>query len=240
MKPRIGISMNYHDADYGVESAYIDLPYFSVIEEFGALPFPICPTDNIVQLNSILGHLDGVMFTGGGDIDSALWGERLHKKTNVIHPRRQRFELLLYEQVRKIDQPVLALCLGMQLINVAHGGSIHQHLPDLDLDDDVDHGNQNRLVEHTITLDSHSKLIEWVQTECVSVNSGHHQAINKLGDGLTPLAVADDQIIEAYKASDYPFLLAVQWHPERDLANPLNRLIFDKFFQAAAQSLQKV
>jgi len=240
MKPRIGISMNYHDADYGVESAYIDLPYFSVIEEFGALPFPICPTDNIVQLNAVLGHLDGVMFTGGGDIDSALWDEHPHKKAKLIHPRRQRFELMLYEQVRKLEQPILALCLGMQLINVAHGGSIHQHLPDLDLDEDVDHGDHNRLAEHAVTLDSNSKLIQWVQTQCLNVNSGHHQAVNKLGDGLTPLAVADDQIIEAYKACDYPFLLAIQWHPERDLANRLNRLIFDKFLQAAAQSLQKV
>jgi len=240
MKPRIGISMNYHDADYGAESAYIDLPYFSALEEFGALPFPICPTDNILHLSAVLGHLDGIMFTGGGDIDPALWGERPHKKTKLIHPRRQRFELLLYEQVRKLEMPILALCLGMQLINVAHGGSIHQHLPDLDLDEDVDHGDHNRLAEHNITLDSHSKLTQWVQTQSIIVNSGHHQAVKKLGDGLTSLAVTDDHIIEAYKASNYPFLLAVQWHPERDLANPLNRLIFDKFLQTAAQQLQKV
>ena len=240
MKPRIGISMNYCQADYGVESAYLDLPYFSVLEEFGALPFPICPTDNILQLSAILGHLDGIMFTGGGDIDSALWGEQLHKKAKLIHPRRQRFELMLYEQARKVELPILALCLGMQLINVAHGGSLHQHLPDLDLDEDVDHGNQDRLVEHPITLDTDSRFTQWVKTDRMNVNSGHHQSVNKLGDGLTSLAVSDDQIVEAYKANDYPFLLAVQWHPERDLANQLNRLIFEKFLQASAQKLQKV
>lgn len=80
MKSRIGVSMNYHLSEDGMERAYLDEPYFALVEKFGAIPIPICPTDNIVQLDALLGPLDGIIFTGGLDLDSALWGEELHKK----------------------------------------------------------------------------------------------------------------------------------------------------------------
>lgn len=233
MKPRIGISMNYHVAAEGIERAYLDMPYFSYVEEFGGLPFPICPTDNVVQLNAILGHVDGVLFTGGLDLDSALWNEVLHKKAELIHPRRQRFDLMLYEQVQKRKLPVLAMCLGMQMINVAHGGSLYQHLDDLDFEVEVDHGGEEGLTEHVVNLDLGSNLYEWVQMERMTVNSRHHQGIHVLGDGLKPVAVAEDGIVEAFERDDYPFLLGVQWHPERDLSNQADRMLMEKLLEAS-------
>ncbi len=238
MKPRIGVSMNYHLSEDGVERAYLDTPYFSYVEELGGLPFPICPTDNVVQLDAILSHVDGVLFTGGHDLDPALWNEDLHRETQLIHSRRQRFDLLLYQYVQKHKLPVLAMCLGMQTINVAHGGSLHQHLPDedYDFDEEVDHGGEDGMTEHPVRVYPNSKLYKMVYSEQFQVNSAHHQGINVLGDGLQIAAVAPDGIIEAFEKPGYPFLLAVQWHPERDLSNPVNHVIFDHFLKAAKNS----
>ena len=241
MKPRIGLSMNYHLADEGVERAYLDLPYFAYVEEFGGLPVPICPTDNIVQLDAILSQVDGVLFTGGYDLDPALWDEDLHSETILVHPRRQRFDLMLYQHVTKHQLPVLGLCLGMQMINVAHGGSLHQHLPDLDYDYDVevDHGGEDGMTEHVLKVNTSSRLYELVQTETVKVNSAHHQGVHILGDGLRGSGVAEDGIVEAFERPDYPaFLMAVQWHPERDLSNPLNHAIVESFLEATRQAEQ--
>ena len=233
MKPRIGLSMNYHLSEEGAERAYLDKEYFEYVDHLGALPFPICPTDNIVALNAILGHLDGVIFTGGLDLDAALWDERTHKKAQLVHPRRQRFDLMLYDQVQKQKLPILALCLGMQVINVAHGGSLHQHLPDLKRKLSIDHGGLGKMTEHPIVLEYGSSLFGWLQTEQILVNSGHHQAINCLGDGLTCSARAGDGIIEAFERADYPFLLAIQWHPEKDLNHPVYHAIMEKFLDAS-------
>ena len=235
MKPRIGISMNYHVAPEGVERAYLDMTYFSVVEEFGGLPFPICPTDNIVQLNAILGHVDGMLFTGGLDLDPTLWDEELHREAQLVHPRRQRFDLMLYEQVRKRELPILALCFGMQLINVAHGGSLHQHLPDLEFDIEVDHGGEEGMTEHVIQCDSDSRLFDWVKMGQFPVNSAHHQGVCLLGQGLKPSAVAEDGIVEAFEHSEYPFLVGAQWHPERNLSNPVNRTIIEEFLTASTR-----
>jgi putative glutamine amidotransferase len=233
MKPRIGISMNYHVVAEGIERAYLDMPYFSFVEEIGGLAFPICPTDNVLQLNTILGHVDGVLFTGGLDLDSMLWEENLHRESHLVHPRRQRFELMLYEQAQKRELPILALCFGMQMINVAQGGSLHQHLPDLDFGVEVDHGSDEGMSEHVVNCDLGSHLFDWTHAEQFKVNSGHHQGINNLGDRLQAVAVAEDGLIEAFERNDYPFLLGVQWHPERNLANPINRTIMDEFLKAS-------
>jgi len=140
---------------------------------------------------------------------------------------------MLYEQVQKRELPILALCFGMQMINVAHGGSLHQHLPDLELDIDVDHGGEKGMREHVIHCDLGSHLFDWVQSEQFKVNSVHHQGIDRLGEGLKPAAVAEDGLVEAFERSDYPFLLGVQWHPERNLADSVNRTIMEKFLEAS-------
>jgi putative glutamine amidotransferase len=231
MKPRIGISMKYRTNEDDTEWAYLDHRYFDVIADLGVIPIPIVPVENIVTLNAILSQVNGVIFTGGGDLNPALYDEQAHKKTNIIHPRRQRFELLLYEQTIKQRLPVLGISLGIQLINVAQGGSLHQHLPDLD--SEVDHGTSDKYIpNHLLTLHKKSKLYNWLKVEQISVPSCHHQGINRLGKGLLPAAVAEDGLVEVIELSDYPFLLAVQWHPERDIEMPGNRLIFNKFIDA--------
>jgi putative glutamine amidotransferase len=230
MKPRIGIGMNYRTTDEGSECAYLDHHYFDVLADLGAMPIPIIPTEDVLLLDAILKELDGVLFTGGLDIDPSLWDQDLHEETRLLHPRRQRFDLLLYEQVQKHRLPVMGICLGIQMINVAHGGSLHQYLPDVN--DEVDHGDEEHTTAHTVTLEPKSQIHAWLQIDQITVPSCHQQGIDRLGKGLVAAGTTEDGLVEAIERPGYPFLLAVQWHIERDMAQPLSRTIFDQFLDA--------
>ena len=235
MKPRIGIGMNFRSTEEGVERAYLDSPYFDVPANLGVMPIPIVPTENVVLLDAILGQLDGVVLTGGLDLDSSLWGEPLHEQSELVHPRRQRFDFLLYELAQKHKLPLLAICLGIQVVNVAHGGGLCQHIPDLE--GEIDHGGgESGWTYHEVEPIRDSRLGKWFRSEKITVPSSHHQGVDRLGEGLQVAAVAEDGIIEAIERLDYPnFFLAVQWHPERDINKPGCRILFDKFFEAAAK-----
>jgi putative glutamine amidotransferase len=228
MKPKIGISMNYCLTDEGTERAYLDTGYFEYVAQAGAMPFPIPPIENIVLLDALLNQFDGILFTGGRDLDPGLWHESQHEETQLLHPRRQRFEFMLYEQVKKRRLPILAICLGIQMINIAHGGSLHQHLPDLE--QAIDHGGVE-IAKHPVLLNPESQMYQWFKQEQIVVNSFHHQAVNRLGDNLLAAAVAPDGIIEAVEEPGYSFLLALQWHPERDPDNSVNSTIMERFLQ---------
>jgi len=234
MKPRIGISMNYRINENDSEWAYLDSHYFDTMAGLGAVPVPVVPVDNVMFLDALLRQVNGVLFTGGTDLDPALYNESAHEETVGMPNRRQHFELMLYQQAFKRRLPILGICLGIQMINVAQGGSLHQHLPDLD--SDVDHGDFENLTSHPITLHKQSKLYQWLKIEQITVPSCHHQGINRLGKDLRPAAVAEDGVVEVIERPDYPFLMAVQWHPERDMDIPVNRLIFNKFLEAVTSS----
>ena len=231
MKPRIGIGMNYRTTEEGAERAYLDHRYFDVLADLGAMPIPIIPTENVILLDAILKQVDGVLFTGGLDIDPSLWDEDLHEETRLLHPRRQRFDLLLYEQVQKLRLPIMGICLGIQMINVAHGGSLHQYLPDVN--DEVDHGDEEHTTTHTVVLEPKTQIHQWLQIEHISVPSCHQQGIDRLGKGLVAVGTTEDGLVEVIERPKYPFLLALQWHIERDMTQPLSRTIFDQFLQAA-------
>jgi len=235
MKPRIGIGMNVRSTEEGFDRAYLDSPYFDVPADLGVVPIPIVPTENVVLLDAILGQLDGVVLTGGLDLDSSLWGEPLHEQSELVQPRRQRFDFLLYELAQKHKLPLLAICLGIQVVNVAHGGGLCQHIPDLE--GAIDHGGgESGWTYHEVEPIRDSQLRKWFRSEKITVPSSHHQGVDRLGEGLQVAAVAEDGIIEAIERLDYPnFFLAVQWHPERDIEKPNCRVLFDKFFEAAVK-----
>ncbi len=231
MKPRIGIGMNYRMTEEGAECAYLDHHYFDVLASLGAMPIPVIPTEDVILLDAIIKELDGVLFTGGLDIDPSLWDQDLHEETRLLHPRRQRFDLLLYEQVQKHRLPVMGICLGIQIINVAHGGSLHQYLPDVN--DQIDHGDEEHTTQHTVTLEPKSQIHDWLGIEEITVPSCHQQGIDRLGKQLVAVGRSEDGLVEVIERPKYPFLLAVQWHIERDMIQPLSRTIFEKFLNAA-------
>lgn len=207
-------------------SAYTDAIYAA-----GGQPvvLPVTPDPP----NQLLNRMDGLLITGGGDIDPALYGEEPAPGVYGIREERDSFETQLYQEAVALGLPVLALCRGMQLINVLRGGSLHQNL-----ESDLDHWQQYLpdYPAHKIDVIPGTTLAHSFGDEVtVSVNSYHHQGVKDLGSGLQVTAVCGD-VIEAVEAVDAD-ILAVQWHPEHLIAtDPQQKALFEAFVQRASVS----
>ncbi len=181
-----------------------------------------------------LDGLAGLLLTGGTDLNPALYGEEPHPETQPSDDGRDALEIRLLQQALAIDLPVLAICRGLQLFNVVHGGTLIQHL------DDGAHEKREDLPvsadNHTAEVEPETKLAAIVGCGKIAVNSRHHQAIGQLGDGLRVSAVSEDDVIEAVERPDKAFALAVQWHPEdRCMVDARDRRLFESFARAVAQ-----
>ena len=232
MKPRIGISLNFRADTDGQEQVYLDRCYYDYVIGGGGAPFPLVPTLDGTLRDALLDGVDGVMLTGGYDLDSSLWSEPLADQATLLHPHRAQAEMLLYEHVLTRQLPVLGICLGAQLINVHHGGSLHQHLPNLP--GVIDHQDPQTAgrTEHDIEILRGTTLHDCAGASSVRVNSYHHQGINRLAEAVIASGRAPDGIVEAIELPNYPFLLAVQWHPERDMTDPLSVAMMAAFLHA--------
>lgn len=178
--------------------------------------------------------LAGLLLTGGSDVNPALYGEAPQLETQPSDDQRDALEIRLLKQALEINLPVLAICRGLQLFNVVHGGTLIQHL-------------ENRLHEkrtdlpasadnHTATVQPETKLAAIMGSGKIAVNSRHHQAIGKVGEGLRVSAMSEDGVIEAVERPDKAFAVAVQWHPEdRCMVDARDRKLFESFAAAVEQ-----
>lgn len=172
----------------------------------------------------------GLMLPGGGDIDPEWYGEPPHPRTKYISHQRDRFELTLLEAALERDLPVLAICKGMQLLNVHLGGTLTQHLADDQ--DRLDHARDVPRAEpaHKIRIEEDSLLGEMLGVRNANVNSHHHQGIGRVAPGLREVAWAEDDTLEAFELTSARWVVAVQWHPEA--MAPVDHLqlqLFEKF-----------
>ena len=213
MRPLIGITTYAQEASWGVwrlPAALIPLDYVEAVERAGGRPVLIPPSDDGVE--ETLEALDGIVFSGGADVDPALYGAGPHSETDTPQTRRDAAEMVLLETALERDLPTLAVCRGLQLMNVARGGDLVQHLPER-----VGHERHRKtpgtFSEHPVEVQAGSRLYAVVGSD-PRVTSHHHQSLGTVGEGLVETAWAEDGTVEAVEDPTRRFALGVQWHPE--------------------------
>jgi putative glutamine amidotransferase len=225
-RPLIGITTYVESASWGhwhdVEAALIPYHYVRAVERAGGRAVLVPPDED--GMEEVLDALDGLVFSGGNDLEPAGYGAEAHPATNGTNPARDRGELALLTSALERDLPVLAICRGVEVLNVARGGDLVQHLPEV-----VGHEEHRAVLgefsEHPVRVDPSSRLGE-VRG---NVMSHHHQGLGRIGDGLREVAWAEDGVVEGLEDPDKPFVVGVLWHPE---AGEDQRL-FDRLVEAA-------
>ena len=203
----------------------------------GGAPVIIPPHLEEEKLRAIIEHLDGLILSGGGDILPALFGEKDLGLLWGVDEQRDRAELALAQWAMAEGVPLLAICRGVQVLNVAAGGTLIQDIP-TQVPDALSHstiaGRPLSTAAHTVEVATGSQLAALVGAGELGVNSAHHQAVNVVGAGLTVTARAPDGIIEGLEAHDHPFCIGVQWHPEVMIEScPVMRRLFEGLIEAA-------
>jgi putative glutamine amidotransferase len=212
-KPVIGITTYLTPARFGPweeETALIPAAYVRAVEAAGGRPLLVPPSTNGVD--ETLDRLDGLLFSGGSDLDPELYGQDAHPETDEIVPQRDQAEIALLKAALQRDMPVLAVCRGSQVLNVARGGDLVQHLPEVVGDEKHKH-KPGEFADHDVDLLPGSRLRE-ILGDQTPVKSHHHQGYGKLGQGLREAARAEDGTIEALEDPSRRFALGVLWHPE--------------------------
>jgi putative glutamine amidotransferase len=215
--PVIGISCYSQQARWGVwhdQAILLPRRYADKVAQAGGVPVLLPPAPGIAD---VLDRLDGLVLSGGGDVDPACYGADRDQATGPASAARDGAELALCAAALASGLPLLGICRGLQVINVALGGTLHQHLPDL-VGHDGHSPEPGSYGRHTVTVATSSRLAAVLGRNELSVPTHHHQAVDRLGAGLVPTAWSEDGILEAAEigAADAgsPFMLAVQWHPE--------------------------
>jgi putative glutamine amidotransferase len=227
MRPLIGITSYAEEIRWGVwteEAALIPLSYVRAVEHAGGRPLVVPPSEN--GLEETLGVLDGLILSGGADLDPALYDADAHPETDTPRPERDHAELRLLEAALERDMPVLAVCRGSQLLNVARGGDLVQHLPERVGHEHHKH-EPGQFSDHGVRLDPDSR-VGTLLGEHAPVKSHHHQGYGRIGTGLREAAWAEDGTIEALEAADRRFAVGVLWHPEEGEDFALFRALVDE------------
>ena len=213
MKPIIGITTYLTSARFGTweeDAALIPAAYVRAVEAAGGRALLVPPS--MEGIEETLDRLDGLLFSGGSDLDPELYGQETHAETNGVVTERDRAEIALLQAALERDMPVLAVCRGSQVLNVARGGDLVQHLPDVVGDEKHKH-TPGVFADHDVDLVSGTR-VQQILGDHAPVKSHHHQGYGRLGEGLREAARAEDGTIEAVEDPSRRFALGVLWHPE--------------------------
>jgi putative glutamine amidotransferase len=214
-RPIIGITAELEAARWRTwirEAVVSPVSYTRAIERAGGTPIVLPPVP-ASSIPGLIGRIDGLLVSGGRDVDPALYDEAAHGQTDEPDHRRDRFELLITRAAIEAGLPFLAICRGMHILNVARGGSLIQHLPD-QLGNDSHRPDPVKMTTHDVQISAGSKLGHALGETVAHVPAKHHQGINRIGSGLLRVAWTQDQVIEALELQGHPFGIGVQWHPE--------------------------
>lgn len=217
MRPIIAVTTtSYSGAEYRTPQVLLGSPYIEAIERVEATPLLITPSHGEISIADLLEMSDGVLLTGGEDVDPSRYGQKPHPKLETVNHRRDEMEFTVLERALELGLPVLAVCRGLQILNVAFGGTLYQDLPS-QKPEGVIHEQDAPINErwHGATVEADSRVAELFGATEFQINSFHHQGIDRLGEGLRPVGWAEDGLVEAVEAVDHPWVIGVQWHPER-------------------------
>jgi len=220
-RPTIGVTAATENVSYGVWSevpAFMSpASYVRAVQRAGGRPVLLLPDpEDAENPAGVLDMIDALIVTGGaGDVDPALYGQEPHPETGPVQEERDAYELALVHAAIGRHMPVLGICRGMQVINVAYGGGVEQHLPEV-----VGHEGHRHtpgtFADHKVDLEAGSLAATAVGTERTPVKSHHHQGVREIGDGLVVTGRSEDDTVEALEDPSCPFVLGVLWHPEED------------------------
>ncbi len=233
MKPIIGITIDcQHDPEDVRTRGKLELNwnYAQSISDAGGVPILIPPT---ADMSVVAEMIHGWLIPGGDDIDAAQFGEENHPKVSLQDPARFAAEQQLLSEINP-DLPVFGICYGCQFINVTRGGTLIQHLPDV-----VGHSSHTGGTMQEYQIDEGSHLHQLIGESKVVGKSYHHQAVKDLGQGLTIVSHSEDGTVEAIEANDHPWMIGVQWHPERTLESAATQNLFAQFIKAASEYAER-
>jgi putative glutamine amidotransferase len=232
-KPIIGVTL-----DAEPPGGYSKMPWYAVRENYGDViakfgGVPMFLPHHPEYVGDYLNVINGLLVTGGdADVDPVLYGDDIRHPKTKTKSRRTAFEYKIVEEALKMDKPVFGICGGQQLLNVVTGGSLIQHLPDMN--GPINHTDPDARLRtaHKVELKVGTKLQYLSGSVIIDVNTSHHQAVRKVGPDMVVNAVADDGVIEGIESKKHTFCLGVQWHPEY-LLSPIDTSIFTAFIEAA-------
>ena len=236
MQPIIGITTygrreQPNPNDHYAEHYSAPVQYVAAVRRAGGVPVLLMPEEPAWE--RWLDVVDGVIVSGGADVEPSRYGGADHPEVVEFDPHRDAAELALTARLVESTTPSLFVCRGMQVLNVALGGTLHPHVPDLG-SGDIHRNDEGLWTYHDIEATEGSRVAEAMGTGSAKPCSGHHQALDRVADALTVTAVAPDGLPEAVELADHPWLVGVQWHPEVSAPDdPAQQGIFDAFVAAA-------
>lgn len=213
---------------------YLPGAYIDAVQLAGGIPVLLPP--NQPAPKQILAIVDGLIFSGGGDIDPQHYNGEHHPSIYLVDAERDEFELALAKAAIASNVPVLGICRGMQILSVASGGSLITHVPDVygeTINHRLDH--PRRPIPHDVQVQPNSRMARILGKTEITVVSWHHQAIKAVPEGWTAIAQAEDGLIEALEHQEHPWMLAVQWHSELSPDDPVHQRLFQALVEAAGR-----
>lgn len=236
--PSIGLTSNYGKLTYYAPSISVSARYLEGVVRAGGYPIILSAAMYDLSMDTMLDTCDGIIIIGGPDLNPDLWDGEKHAMTQCMDTPRQQFDIELIQRGVKRNKPILGICLGVQELNIALGGTLQQDVPSAFPSSTIRHRKKTgcSFQEHTVRVEPSSILYLIVGNEEIVVNSSHHQAVEDVAPGMRAVAWAPDGVIEAIEATDGRPLLGVQWHPEYLIDRPEHLNLFRWVVETARKS----